>query len=186
MIFRLFKRRDRQPYALYSAIVAQARQPAFYAAFGVPDSLDGRFDMIVLHAVLVFRRLRGCEGEAAARTQSLFDLFMSDMDRSLREMGVGDLTVPKRIKKMAEAFYGRLDAYVGAIDSGALPELQEAIRRNVFPDGTVSQSALTAAHGLACYTLDAAASLDTQDTETILDGTIRFPDPADFRTGARA
>jgi len=173
MVFGLFRRSVEAPYALYGAIVAQARHPALYATLDVPDSLDGRFDMIVLHAVLVFRRLRGEAPAVAERAQALFDLFMADMDRSLREMGVGDLTVPKRIKKMAEAFYGRLDAYVAALDAGDRAALADALARNVFPDGappTIGR--------LAAYAAAAADRLAAMATDDVIDGRITFPDPA--------
>ncbi len=172
MVFRLFRRSVEEPFALYGAIVAQARHPALYAGIGVPDTLDGRFDMIVLHAVLVFRRLRGEPPAVAERSQALFDLFMADMDRSLRELGVGDLSVPKRIKKMAEAFYGRLDVYVGALDAGDAARLTDALARNVFPDGappTVGR--------LAAYVVAAAAALAETATADVIEGRIAFPEP---------
>lgn len=172
MVFGLFRRSVEEPYALYGAIVAQARHPALYAELAVPDTVDGRFDMIVLHAVLVFRRLRGEPPAIAERSQALFDLFMADMDRSLREMGVGDLTVPKRIKKMAEAFYGRLDVYVGALDAGDAAGLAAAIARNVFPDG-----APAGVGRLAAYALAAADRLAATAAADVVDGRIAFPDP---------
>src|SRR5262245_47652746 len=89
--------------ALYGMIVAQARLPVFYADFGVPDTVNGRFDMILMHLWLVLRRLHAVGDTATA--QGLFDHFCSDMDANLREMGVGDLTVPKRMTKFGEAFY---------------------------------------------------------------------------------
>src|SRR5690242_9073061 len=89
--------------ALYGAIVAQARAPAFYMNYGVPDTLDGRFELLVLHAFLYFRRLkREPAAEAGEAGQAVFDLMFLDMDRSLRELGVGDLSVPKKIKRMAQ------------------------------------------------------------------------------------
>src|SRR5262249_18838863 len=121
MIFRLF-RRDPQAAtiaALYGAIVAQARNPAFYLEYGVPDTPEGRFDMIVLHLALVCRRLGRAQGpdQAPARSvsQAVFDMFCRDMDHNLREMGVSDIGVPKKMRKLGEAFYGRLDAYDRAL-----------------------------------------------------------------------
>ncbi len=111
-------------------IVAQARLPAFYERFGVPDTVNGRFDMVLLHLWLVLRRLRtGTEGTALA--QALFDHFCSDMDDNLREMGVGDLSVPKRMVKFAEAFYGRTAAYDAALKADG-SELAQALARNVL------------------------------------------------------
>ena len=102
----------------------------FYADWGVPDTLDGRFDMISLHAFLVLDRLKGTE---QAFRQGLVDEFFADMDRSLREMGVGDLSVGKKVRKMAEVFYGRVAAYDQAL-AGPDGALEAAIARNVFPD----------------------------------------------------
>src|SRR5262245_14569110 len=118
-MFSRFFRRDRQSgriaSILYGAIVAQARNPAFYAQLGVPDSLDGRFEMVVAHLALLWRRLRDIDPEAKALGQELFDLFCTEMDRSFREMGVGDLAVPKRMRRMAEAYYGSAAAYENAL-----------------------------------------------------------------------
>src|ERR1700722_16778682 len=106
MILRLFRQpRNRTIDMLYGAIVAQGRRPVFYAGFGVPDTVEGRFDMVVLHLVLVLRRLRlAAGGERMA--QDLFGAFCRDMDHNLREMGVGDLTVPKQMKRLGEALFG--------------------------------------------------------------------------------
>ena len=92
---------------LYGAVVAQARQVVFYRDLGVPDTVDGRFELIVLHMVLLLRRLNREGDDGAALRQALFDVLLDDMDRSLREMGVGDLGVGRRVKAMGKAFYGR-------------------------------------------------------------------------------
>ena len=115
MILPLFRRPNPTIAALYGAIVAQARDPRFYEAYGVPDTVLGRFDLIVLHLALVLRRLR--EGDASARTlaQGLFDAFCRDMDHNLREMGVGDQGVPRQMRRVGEAFYGRAQAYDAAL-----------------------------------------------------------------------
>src|SRR3979490_1450818 len=106
--------------AIYGMIVAQAREPLFYRAMGVPDTVNGRFDMVLLHLWMVLRRLRGGEG-GAGPPPALFDHFGGDMDANLRELGVGDLTVPKRMQKFGEAFYGRAAAYDLALDAGGQP-----------------------------------------------------------------
>ena len=121
----------RKPYAatrLYGAIVAAARQEKFYLNMGVPDTLDARFDMIVLHMFLVLDRLRG--GNDKFR-QELTDVFFADLDRTLREMGVGDLSVSKKIRPMAEAFAGRIQAYATATEKGD-GEMVQALQRNVY------------------------------------------------------
>src|ERR1700740_2313654 len=100
---------------LYGAIVAQSRRAAFYIGYGVPDTIDGRFDLIVLHMVLLLARLDRGGLPARDLGQGLFDLFCRDLDANLREMGVGDLAVPKRMRQFAEAFYGRQAAYLAAL-----------------------------------------------------------------------
>ncbi len=121
--------------ALYEAVVAQAHQPAFYLRCGLPDSLDGRFEMIALHSFILLRRLRAL-GKAADEVAQVFvDTLVLDLDRSLREMGVGDLGVGKRVKRMAAGFHGRITAYDQGLASGP-EELEAALRRNVF--GTTS------------------------------------------------
>ena len=102
--------------AIYGMIVTQAREPLFYRDLGVPDTVNGRFDLLVLHLWMVLRRLKPIEGALAC--QALFDRFCDDMDANLREMGVGDLTVPKRMQAFGEAFYGRAAAYDLALAGG--------------------------------------------------------------------
>ncbi len=158
---------------LYRAVVEQARGPAFYRDFGVPDTLDGRFEMIVLHMVLVLGRLRR-EGEAgAALGQALFDTMVADMDQSLREMGVGDLSVSRRVKAMGQAFYGRANAYDTAIavDDSALAD---ALRRNLF--GTVEPDDDETA-AIAGYVRGAIAELDGQAGAALLAGVVGFGTP---------
>ena len=143
MFSRFFprSRRDRDNAAsLYGAIVAQARSAAFYAVIGVPDSVGGRFEMVVLHMILVTRRLES--GGEAARTagQAVFDHFCKEMDNALREMGIGDLSVPKHMRRVGEAYFGRMTAYGPALSSGDPAVLAEAIERTVFGAGEVSSS----------------------------------------------
>lgn len=132
---RLFRRRpyEREGYLLYGAAVAAARQPAWYRDLGVADTLDGRFDMICLHAFLVIDRLRAEPGEGpAALAQAVFDAMFSDMDRNLREMGVADLGVGKRVRRMWEAFHGRALAYTAALEAAEEAPLVAALSRNVW------------------------------------------------------
>jgi len=120
-----------QVIALYGALVAQARQPAFYATLGVPDKIDGRFDLIVIHAMLVVRRLRADAERGAELSQLLFDHMFTDFDRSLREIGIGDMSVGKHIKKMAKAFYGRAEDYEKGLD-GSATALSDALTTNLY------------------------------------------------------
>ncbi len=157
--------------SLYDAVMQQARQPVFYATYGVPDTPDGRFEMVSLHTFLVLSRLRG-RGEAAQElAQDLFDHMFRDMDHALREMGVGDMAIGKRIQKMASKFYGRADAYQKAFaTSGA--ELEDAVERNVYA-GVVPTPGGAAA--IASYMRRVTDALAAQPLEAILEGTVSFP-----------
>ncbi len=174
MILPLFRRNRRADTiaALYGTIVAQARAPAFYLDYGVPDTVAGRLDMIILHAVLVLRRLGDGTNEARALGQGLFDYFCRDMDDNLREMGVGDLAVPKHMLRFGEAFFGRRAAYDGALaepDDGALIT---ALARNIY-----EQSPQEAAFAplMACYVRSATRRLDDCDDSALQQGQVEFP-----------
>lgn len=171
MILNLFRKSpDRDAVALsYSAIVAQSRQPRFYADWQVPDTVTGRFDMITLHMALVFRRLRKANRAGKDFSQGLFDYFFKDMDRSLREMGVTDLGVPKKIRNMGNIFYGLLAALSEAMDRQNLDEVDEVLRRNLFEEG-----ATTDVSDLRAYLFATAADLESQPTDEIIAGRIRF------------
>src|SRR5215468_10381792 len=133
MILKRFRlnRHHRKIDDFYGAIVAQSRRAAFYIGYGVPDTMDGRFDLIVLHLGLLLARLDRQGPAARDLGQNLFDHFCRDLDANLREMGVGDL-VPKRMRQFAEAFYGRQTAYLAAFDTPDGRELEEALARNIF------------------------------------------------------
>jgi cytochrome b pre-mRNA-processing protein 3 len=162
---RLFARKADPTQLLYETIVAAARQPRFFSDMSVPDTVDGRFDMIVLHLFLVLERLAGEKGNTA---QSLTDVFFRDMDRSLREMGVGDLSVGKKVRKMAEAFYGRIKAYNMAKSDGDA-SLIAALQRNVYA-GEDSPHAKT----LADWVKNACNVLAAQRTADIVNGSVSF------------
>lgn len=177
---------------VYAQIVAQARQRAFYSDFGVPDSLDGRFNMIVLHNFLLFNRLQSSSEAAEALSQDIFDLFRLDMDHCLRELGVGDTIVPKRMKKMMQVFYGRSDGYKSALGSDdQLSELTDALFRNILSYNEIlfaaesempKETAISDARAgaLAAYVIACADILETQDEAAILAGSLSFPDPAAY------
>jgi cytochrome b pre-mRNA-processing protein 3 len=161
---------------LYGVIVAQARTPFLYAGLGVPDSVEGRFEMVVLHLVLLTRRLK-IGGEAGREAgQGAFDLFCRDMDNSLREMGVGDLKVPRRMREVGEAYFGRAAAYEPGLASASADLLTEAVARTVF----AGDSSAGGARMLAAYSIAAAESLISQDDRTILEEGPAFPEPATF------
>src|SRR5262245_60972723 len=117
--------------ALYGTIVAQARLPEFYVAYGVPDTVEGRFELLVVHQALTARRLAR-EPATAALGPALFERFCRDLDHNLREMGVGDLTVPKKMQGFAEAFFGRARAYDHALTDHNRAACAAAVARNVF------------------------------------------------------
>lgn len=157
--------------ALYAQIVAAARQTVFYSDWNVPDTPLGRFEMLSLHMFLVQHRLRGEKGAAAEIAQVLIDEFFLDVDHSLRELGISDVGVPKRMKKLAKMFYGRTAAYDDALREGDRPALAAALARNVRPEaGEWHEAAL-----LANYVSDASRDLSAQRTESLLAGTVSFP-----------
>ncbi len=153
-ILQLFRRRHANEAAkqLHLAIVAQARQPGFYTTLGVPDTLDGRFELIALHGFLVMQRLKADPagiGLARDVAETIFD----DLDASLREMGAGDLGVGKRVKKMGEAFYGRIAAYDAGLATGG--DLEDALRRNLYGTVQPAEEMLAAAGAYVrnCYNI---------------------------------
>jgi cytochrome b pre-mRNA-processing protein 3 len=175
MIFPRF-RRDVRPdtiSVLYGTIVAQARLPCFYRDYAVADTVNGRFDLIVMHLALVLDRLTQ---DTALRglAQGLFDRFCQDMDHNLREMGIGDLAVPKEMRRMGEAFYGRAQAYQAALAADG-QALVEAVNRNIYGG---SSPAPAAAARLAAYMREAVRELDAQESASLAGGVMRLPDPA--------
>lgn len=160
---------------LYQAIVVQARRPDFYGPDGVPDTPEGRFDLIVLHAVLVIHALGPDDAAGGALAQALFDTMFDDMDYSLREMGVGDLSVGKRVKAMAKGFYGRAAAYEEALAEPHSGALAEALRRNLLAGRDDGDRAEIFAD-YARRTLD---HLQRTPREMLLSGDLVFPPPDD-------
>lgn len=173
MILSLFRKTKlTEPvYAVYNAIVAQSRREIFYAEWGVADTLTGRFDMISLHTALVFRRLRSTD-EGKAFAQNVFDCFFKDMDRSLREMGVGDLSVGKRIEKMGSLFYGLLSNLSEILDAGDRARLVSFLSRNLYGGGTHPAVDRFADYILACDEI-----LATQPVDALVAGKVTFGDP---------
>src|SRR5690348_4835588 len=159
---------------LYGTIVAQARMPSFYRDYGVADSVNGRFDLIVLHLTLLFHRLAGEPMKHRVLGQKVFDLFCRDMDHNLREMGVGDLAVPKKMQRIGAAFYGSLQSYEGALEAGTSEALTTAIIRNIESapgDGRL------AAGRLAAYMTETMRVLAGQRYDALAAGELSFPDP---------
>jgi cytochrome b pre-mRNA-processing protein 3 len=155
---------------IYGMIVTQAREAMFYRDLGVPDTVNGRFDLLLLHFWLLLRRLRSTK-DGTELAQALFDRFCEDMDDNLREMGVGDQTVPKRMRAFGEAFYGRTMAYDQAMDEGG-EALAAAICRNIL-NGAGSEQA----RRLAAYARAAEAELAKAGEADLLSGSFQFPNP---------
>jgi|SRR5579884_255030 len=174
-MFTLFKRdpvRDAAELA-YRRVVEHARRPAFFVAGGVPDTIDGRFELICLHAFLYLHRLKRERPRSASLAQRFFDTMFGDFDRSLREMGTGDLSVGREVKRMAEAFYGRIAAYEAGLE-GDPTALEAALRRNLFGTSGPRQAALAA---MAGYVRRAAATLEGEDAGVLLAGEVGFAEP---------
>jgi len=172
MLSRLFgEPAERRTAArLYEAAVERARSPAFYTGCAVPDTLDGRFDMIALHVFLLLRRLKAGGPGQSSLAQALYDAMFEDMDRALRELGAGDLGVGRRVKAMAQAFSGRVAAYDSALD-GTDAALRAALSRNVYRCESGPEAAVAA---LSDYLRRQAAALAAQPIGAVMQGEIAF------------
>jgi cytochrome b pre-mRNA-processing protein 3 len=159
--------------SVFENIVSAGRNPVFYSDWGVPDTPLGRYECIGLHMILFLRRTRGDEGALGSLAQDVVDEFFTDIDHSIRELGIGDQSVPKRMKKLARMFYGRMGPYWEAIDGMDSAALAEAVSRNIGAgtSGSVDGKAI------ADYMLQAAASLAAQGDDAILSGQPKFPEP---------
>jgi cytochrome b pre-mRNA-processing protein 3 len=174
-IFGLFRndRRTAVLEELYGRVTAAARNPALYLRLGVPDTVEGRFENLALHLVLVLRRLRRLPPPAGEIAQDLVDAFFQQLDASLREMGVGDMGVPKRMKKLARGFYDRAASYDAALDLADGAAFAEILGRNfaIMP---------AAALGLARYARAADQALGQAALDALIGGGATFPEPACF------
>ena len=183
---QLFRRRrpEAKPAAeLYAQAVAQARQPGFYTDLEVPDTLDGRFELVSLHVYLILRRLRADHRRTGRLAQALFDEMFEDMDGSVRELGAGDLGVGPRVKKMARNFYGRIKAYDAGLD-GSRAELREALRRNLY--GNLDAVAEETLDALAGYMTETNAGLAETRLDSLMAGQVDFARIAPAPGGAAA
>lgn len=156
---------------LFTLLVGQARSPVFFRRLGVPDTVDGRFDMVALHAFVIFQRLKGQGDRGAQLAQALYDAFIKDMEASLRQLGAGDAGVGKRIRVMTEALQGRMVAYETALAGNQL-DLEGAIRRNLY--GTVDPD-MDSVRTIANYLKRAKDLADSQPVDRILRGVFEFP-----------
>ena len=158
---------------LRGEIVAAARRPALYEALAAPDRLDGRFELLTLHAGLVLRRLVAIGGLADHVAQDLVNSLFLHFDDTLREMAFSDIAVSKRLKRMREAFYGRNAAYAAALDSGSRPDLAAALARNVYGGG---RDGAAKAGALASYVAALDTALAATPIEDFISGQFRYPE----------
>ncbi len=175
MIFRrLF---GKNPHAkgielLYGKIMAHIRNPVFYTMRKVPDTLDGRFDLLALHVFLVVRRIKD-EAGGGEMARLLPEKMLGEIDRALREHGISDMGVPRRVKTMGRAFLGRATAYENALNAADREKLEDVLRRNLFSDAEVGQSVIG---GFAGYVLAAEAHLNGLAYDDISSGKVSFPE----------
>lgn len=165
MLKHLFRPRTSQPSGerLYAAAVAQARAPDFYARLGAPDQIDARFELYTLHVLLLVMRLRD-EGEAGREVgQSLFDVYVSALDHSLRELGVGDMSMSKKMRKLGGQLYGRMTAYEAPLRDGDAAALTEALNRNLY-----GRACAEGAPAIAAYALASRAVLAGQSVASVM------------------
>ena len=160
---------------IHGKIVAAARRPAFYADLGVPDTFEGRFEMVTLHAALVMRRLMEHSGAGTELAHAIGDSVFRHFDVVLRESGLGDVAVAKRLKRMAEAFYGRSKAYGEGLDEPGVDRLNRALARNVY--GVADVALAPSAPSLAEFVRAAADTLQRTPLETFAAGEVEFPAP---------
>jgi len=189
-LFGLLRRKplERTGFLLYGEAVAAARHPGLYGSLGVPDTVPGRFEMVGLHVALLIRRLRAEDGGEAMRSretgqrqtgqelaQAVFDAMFADMDQNLREMGVGDLSVGKKVKAAWEAFHGRAHAYDAPLAARDTQALAEALARNIWA-GTLPADA-PGPEGLSRFALEADEALGRLPLSHFLAGSAGFPAP---------
>lgn len=177
MIFGFFRQKrhnriivDRQ----YAALTGLAREPVFYRDLDVPDTVMGRFEMLSLVMILFFRRTRTAAAGGQELAQEIVDAFFQDIDHSIRELGIGDQSVPKRMKKLAGMFYGRLESYAAALEERDVARLASALRRNIYPGSPQDAPEMT---GLARWMMDADAAITALPEELLSTGMLAMPLP---------
>jgi len=168
---RVRKQLRKEAETLYEKIVNRTRTPDFYERYGVADTVEGRFEVLTLHAYLVFRRLKAESNHGQELAQKTFDVMFENVDLNLREVGVGDIGLARRIKKMAEGFYGRVDAYDRALEVDDAEDLKQALQRNLFSGQEVSAESLSL---VARYVRDCDEFLATLTRDELLSQTEIF------------
>lgn len=174
MIFGLFGKKNNNQAIVerqYATLTAAARMPELYERLNVPDTVMGRFEMLSAVMILFFRRTRSSQTSGQEIAQEIVDAFFEDVDYSIRELGIGDNTVPKRMKKLAGMFYGRLESYAKAMDENDHEALAAALARNIHPKSAEAVDM----HGLADWMFQAEAHLLSQPEELIATGSATLP-----------
>lgn len=174
MIFGLFGKKNNNQTIVdrqYAALTAAARMPELYERLNVPDTVMGRFEMLSISMILFFRRTRTSETSGREIAQEIVDAFFQDVDYSIRELGIGDNSVPKRMKKLAGMFYGRLEAYSKAMDAGDATALSLALQRNIYPEAAEPADM----SGLAHWMMAAENYLSAIPEEAIATGSATMP-----------
>ncbi len=176
MIFSLFRKKNRNQSIIdrqYAVLTSTARIPFFYTDGGVPDTVMGRFEMLSIVMILFFRRTARSGSSGQELAQEIVDAFFQDIDHSMRELGIGDQGVPKRMKKLAGMFYGRLEAYSVALDAGDRSGLAQALQRNIHPQGKEPVDMTV----LADWMVSADRSMTDLPEDDIARGLARLPAP---------
>lgn len=184
IINALFGRNNPIPLQLYGAVVAQSRNPKFYTGFNFEDSVLGRFDLLTLHMFLLSRRLvRQDDAKSLGLNQEVFNIYTNDTDSALREIGIGDQTVPKRKKKMIRGFYGQVEDFANLLDDNDNASLAKAIKVRFFSAKKGEAAKKISAKrlkGLAGYVMECGPFLDEQSMEDIYAGKINWPDISNY------
>lgn len=170
MMFGLF-RKNKANHALmvrqYDALTRAARNPVFFERMNVPDTVMGRFEMLSVVLILYFRRTATTGEQVKAIAQDVVEAFFEDLDHSMRELGIGDNGVPKRMKKLAGMFYGRLDSYARALESSDRDALEAALGRNIHPENADEALSMRL---LADYMMRAENELKTVPESVLANG----------------
>lgn len=177
MIFGLFRKRNHNQIIVvrqYETLTSMARQPVFYTDYNVPDTVMGRFELLSVMMILFFRRTRSSATSGQELAQEIVDAFFEDIDYSIRELGIGDNSVPKRMKKLAGMFYGRLESYASAMDVDDRAALAVALQRNIYPRANEAAASMSA---LADWMMIAEAHLATVTEDQIATGSATLPVP---------
>jgi len=176
MFASLFKKSTNAsvPQQIYGGLMTHARSPLFFETMGVPDTVMGRFDMLAMHVYLLARRLKNePDTIAGSLGQDIFDLFVADVERALRQLGIGDTTVPKRKKKLIHSFYAQIDDFDPPLDKHDTLDLQAKVKARYLNDAEKGD-----AKGLADYMIKTDANLQSQSLKNIMDGQVSWTIPA--------